>query len=97
MAMAIYFCGMYLLGGMFGPVVMGWVSDWSAHRAAAAEGASVLTDLHKAVGLHAAMYLIPILTTALVLVLFAASRTVKGDFERSKQARGPVIRGDPTA
>ena len=39
----------------------------------------------KAEGLHRAMYLIPWLGCALVLVLFAASRTVKRDYERLQQ------------
>ena len=82
MAMAIYFCAMYLLGGVLGPVATGGLSDHFARQAAAAEGVSDLTDWHKAVGLHQAMYIVPILTAALVVVLFAASRTVKGDYER---------------
>ena len=36
----------------------------------------------RASGLHQAMYLIPWVGCALVLVLFAASRTVKGDYEK---------------
>ena len=39
-------------------------------------------ELHKAIGLHDAMYLIPVLDVALVAVLFAAARTVKGDYQR---------------
>src|SRR5262249_28064878 len=78
-AMAIYFCAMYFLGAVFGPVGMGWASDYFARRAA---GDSAVTELHRAVGLHDAMYLIPVLDSLLVVVLFAASRTVKGDFLR---------------
>jgi MFS family permease len=81
-AMAIYFCAMYFLGAILGPVATGWLSDHLAHRAAAAEGSSAVTELHRAVALHDAMYLIPILNTALVVVLFAASRTVNGDYLR---------------
>src|SRR5213078_2059178 len=55
MAMAIYFCAMYFLGGIFGPVATGWVSDAFARRAAAADGSATVTELHKAVGLHDAM------------------------------------------
>jgi MFS family permease len=80
MAMAIYFCAMYFLGAVLGPVATGWVSDYCAKRAAAAEGASVVTEWHKAIGLHDAMYLIPILNAVLVVVLFIASRTVKRDY-----------------
>jgi hypothetical protein len=44
-----------------------------------------VTDDHKALGLHDAMYLIPVLDAALVVVLFAASRTVVGDYLRLQQ------------
>jgi MFS family permease len=82
MAMAIYFCAMYFLGAVFGPLATGWASDHFAQQAAEADGITLPTDLHKAVGLHDAMYLIPALGTVLVLVLFIASRTVKGDYQR---------------
>src|SRR5262249_35003479 len=82
MAMAIYFCAMYLLGAVLGPVATGWLSDHFAPRAASADGAAVATELHKAVGLHDAMYVIPVLNVALVAVLFAASRTVTRDYLR---------------
>jgi MFS family permease len=82
-AMALYFCAMYLLGGVLGPLATGWVSDALARRAAAADGADAVGEVHKAVGLHDAMYLIPVLSVALVAVLFAASRTVGRDTLRS--------------
>ena len=78
-AMAIYFCAMYCLGAVLGPVGTGWVSDLLARRAATADGAATVNEVHKAVGLHDAMYLIPALNAALVVVLFAASRTVTRD------------------
>jgi MFS family permease len=80
MAMAIYFCAMYLLGGVLGPVGTGWLSDHFAGRAAALDGAETLSEWHKAVGLNHAMYIIPILNAALVVVLFAAALTVKRDY-----------------
>ena len=76
-AMAIYFCGMYLLGAIFGPVGTGWVSDYLARRAAFADGSTTVSEVHKAVGLHGAMYLIPILDAALVVVLFLAARSLR--------------------
>jgi MFS family permease len=84
-AMAIYFCAMYFLGAILGPVATGWASDHLARRAAAADGAATVTELHKAVGLHDAMYLIPVLNAFLVVVLFAASQTVTGDYLRRKK------------
>ena len=83
-AMAIYFFAMYCLGGVLGPVATGWVSDHLARRAAAADGAETVTELHKAVGLHDAMYLVPALNAALVVVLFAASQTVTRDMQRPR-------------
>lgn len=79
-AMAVYFFCMYVFGAALGPAATGRISDFLARRAAHADPVS---DWHKAIGLHDAMYLIPILNVGLVLVLFAASRTVKGDYERT--------------
>ena len=87
-AMAIYFCAMYFLGALYGPVATGWISDYSARRTALADDSPTVTELHKAVGLHDAMYLIPILNAALVVVLFAASRTVKDDYLRLRARMG---------
>lgn len=83
-AMAIYFCAMYLLGAVLGPVATGWVSDYCARRAASADSSATVTELHKAIGLHDAMFLIPILDAALVVVLFCAARTVQRDYARGK-------------
>jgi MFS family permease len=84
-AMAIYFCAMYLLGAVLGPVATGWTSDYFARQAAAADGAPAVTEWHRAVGLHDAMYLVPALDACLVVVLFAASRTVKRDALRGNE------------
>ena len=88
--MAIYFCAMYLLGAVLGPVATGWTSDYFARQAAAADGAAVPTEWHRAVGLHDAMYLVPVLDAALVVVLFAASRTVTRDYMRARPQAGGV-------
>ncbi len=82
MAMAIYFFAMYTMGAVWGPVGTGWISDAFARHAAQADGSSVISDLHKALGLHNAMYVVPVLNVALVGVLYAASRTVQRDYER---------------
>jgi hypothetical protein len=74
MAMAIYFCAMYFLGAVLGPVGTGWLSDTFARRAA---GGGPVEEWHKAVGLHDAMYVIPALNVALVVVLIAAERAVR--------------------
>ena len=80
-AMAFYFFAMYVLGAAFGPLVTGMTSDFFTRKAAAAAGATILEPF-RGQGLHSAMYLIPVLSTLLMVVLFAASRTVAGDMEK---------------
>jgi MFS family permease len=81
-AVAIYFCAMYVLGASLGPVGMGMLSDHFAHRAMYQAGAPAMTEAFKAVGLHDAMYIIPVLAVLASLVLFAASRTVESDIRK---------------
>jgi MFS family permease len=84
-AMALYFFAMYVLGASLGPYGTGLASDLFTARAAAAAGVASPTqqalEPFRAEGLHAAMYLIPVLGALLTLVLFAASRTVSKDVE----------------
>ena len=81
-AVAIYFCGMYVLGASFGPVGTGMLSDHFAHQAMVAAGATTLTEAFKATGLHYAMYAIPALAVLASLVLFAAASTMEKDIRR---------------
>jgi predicted MFS family arabinose efflux permease len=81
-AVAVYFCAMYVLGASFGPLVLGMLSDHFALRAMRAAGAATMAESFKAVGLHSAMYLIPVLAVLASLVLFAASRTVVSDIRK---------------
>jgi MFS family permease len=78
-AMSIYFMAMYLCGASFGPVLTGRLSDLLARRAARMAGAATLTEAARATGLHQAMYVIPVLSLGLALVLYAGSRTVAQD------------------
>jgi len=68
---AIYFACSYLLGGAYGPSIVGRVSDHFAHDAMTAAGALSMSERFKAIGLHDAMYLVPISLglTALFLLL----------------------------
>ncbi len=79
-AMAVYFFVMYLFAAS-GPVLTGWLSKSLAARAAAADAAKTAGDWHTAVGLHEALYIVPLLAVLLVVVLFLASRTVQRDYE----------------
>ncbi|MCO8162307.1 MFS transporter [Pseudomonas sp. 21LCFQ010] len=81
-AMAVFFAGLYLLGGGLGPVVVGLLSDHFAQQAMLAAGAGEMTEVFKAVGLHGAMYLIPVaLLTTLIFLLLAT-----GSFGRDAEA-----------
>lgn len=84
-AMALYFFAMYLLGGCLGPLVTGMLSDHFATKAMVAADASVMTEQFKAIGLHSAMYAIPIICALLACVLLAASRTVSADVEKLRK------------
>ena len=78
-AMALYFFAMYLIGAALGPVGTGWLSDYFG-RQAAKEGFDKAAAA--AIGLHNAMYVIPVWTYLLVIVMLAASRTVTRDYRR---------------
>jgi predicted MFS family arabinose efflux permease len=90
-AVAVYFCAMYVLGASFGPLGLGMLSDHFAHRAMHDAGAGAMTEAFKAVGLHNAMYAIPVLALLASAVLFAASRTVAGDMRKQEQAQGASL------
>jgi len=90
MAVAIYFCAMYLLGASMGPYATGLLSDHFAHAAMVQAGATGMTEAFKAVGLHNAMYVIPILALLASAVLFAASRTVERDIRKQEQAHAAI-------
>jgi MFS family permease len=85
-AMALYFFVMYVLGGAFGTYVLGMLSDSFALRAMTSAGQSLVEGRipvgFRAVGLHQAMYVVPVLCLGLAAVLFAASRTVTGDMQK---------------
>ena len=81
-AVALYFAGMYVLGGAFGPVVVGGLSDALAQRAMTADGALELTDAYRAIGLHDAMYLIPVALAVTAVFVFLASRSFDADAAR---------------
>lgn len=88
-AMALYFCAMYLLGASLGPLGMGYISDYFTRQAAADAGVQAVTPEalapYSPAGLHAAMYVVPVLSILLTLVLAAAARTVTQDVDRLQQ------------
>jgi len=83
-AMAVFFAGLYLLGGGLGPVVVGLLSDYFSHSAMAAAGVEQMTEVFKADGLHDAMLLIPVALFMTLLFLLQASRSFARDAARMK-------------
>jgi len=69
-AMSMYFLAMYLCGGAFGPLILGTLSDHFARMAGGGEAG-------RAAGLHDAMYIIPLMSAALTVVLWAGDRTAR--------------------
>jgi len=96
-AVALYFAGMYLLGGAFGPVVVGGLSDALARSAMAAAGATEMTDAFRAVGLHDAMFLIPVSLLLTAVFVFLASRSFAADARRMQGRLAAGARGAPEA
>lgn len=90
-AMSVYFLVMYLGGASFGPILTGTLSDRLAHRAAAAAGSANITEAFKAIGLQQAMIVIPILSLALAVVLYAGSRTIVRDMARRDKAMAAAV------
>ncbi len=76
-SMAIYFLVMYLIGASWGTVIIGKLSDTFARHAARAAGAGQVTEAFKAIGLQQAMLVVPALSLALGLVLWAGSRSME--------------------
>ncbi len=86
-AMSVYFLAMYLCGASFGPLITGRLSDFLARRAALAGGPAMASEAYRAIGLHQAMYVIPVLSLALALVLYIGSRTIADDMLRRDEVR----------
>lgn len=84
-AMALFFAGLYLLGGGLGPLVVGWLSDRSAVAAMHAAGATEMTETFKAIGLHDAMLLIPVALFLTLLALLQAARCFRKDAMRMSE------------
>jgi MFS family permease len=82
-AMALYFFAMYMLGGAFGPLIVGALSDHYANAAMIEAGAGAMSEAFKAEGLHRALInSVPLVSGLLTLVLFAGARTITKDMKK---------------
>jgi len=90
-AMALFFAGLYLLGGGLGPVAVGVLSDHYSQAAMLAAGASEMNESFKAVGLHNAMFLIPVALFMTMLALVQASRCFVSDAAQMQRGMAEVV------
>lgn len=90
-AMALFFAGLYLLGGGLGPLAVGWLSDHYAQAAMHAAGASEMSEAFKAAGLHDAMVLIPVALFLTLLALLQASRCFQRDALRMREGLAGAV------
>lgn len=81
-AMAVYFACMYILGGAFGPIVVGALSDHFSQAAMLASGSAVMTEHFKAVGLHNALFVIPVALFFTAVFVYLSSRSFVQDTRR---------------
>jgi len=84
-AMSIYFAAQYLLGAAFGSLLVGGLSDMFTKKAMLAANATVLTDEFRGIGLHTAMYSVPVMLLVTGLMMWGASRTYLVDVEKVKR------------
>jgi MFS family permease len=89
-AMAIYFFVMYLIGGSFGPALIGRLSDFYSRRDARDTGLSTVTEAVRATGLHHAMYVLPMLSLLVAFVLFLAFRAAGQDVKSAAVVSMPT-------
>lgn len=90
-AMALFFAGLYLLGGGLGPVAVGVLSDHYSQAAMLAAGASEMNESFKAIGLHDAMYLIPVAFLMAMLALVQASCCFVSDAVRMQRGMAAAV------
>ncbi|MGY2284483.1 spinster family MFS transporter [Pseudomonas gingeri] len=93
-AIALYFACMYVLGGAFGPMLLGALSDHIAQQAMVAAGAMDIEPF-KAVGLYTAMFIVPVALLLTAVSLLCASRSYLSDVERLKQSLLPRVSPRP--
>ncbi|HEX8539062.1 MAG TPA: MFS transporter, partial [Cystobacter sp.] len=85
-AVALFFAGAYVLGGSLGQAVVGGLSDVFTLAAMREAGAGEVTESFKAMGLHSAMFLIPVMLLLTSLFIYLASRSFVADARRMREA-----------
>ena len=93
-AMALFFAGLYLLGGGLGPLAVGWLSDHYAKAAMVTAGATEMNETFKAIGLHDAMLLIPVALFCTLLALLRAARCFQRDAQSMRAGLEQAVPAD---
>ena len=83
-AMSVYFAAQYLLGAAFGTLIIGGLSDYFAQQALLAQNLSAMTEAIRGVGLHSAMFAVPVMLMLTGVTLLFAARTYLDDVEKVK-------------
>jgi MFS family permease len=89
--MAMYFLVMYLSGASWGTVIIGKMSDHFALQAAHLAGLQKINEAARGIGLQQALMAIPVLSALLALVLWAGSKAIGKDIERSREATKSAV------
>ncbi len=85
-AMALFLAGLYLLGGGLGPVMVGGLSDYFAQQAMLAAGATDISEAFRAIGLHSALYLVPVAMALTGVFLLIAMSSFRLDAQKMAQS-----------
>ncbi|HBS04034.1 MAG TPA: MFS transporter [Leptospiraceae bacterium] len=86
-AMALYFAAMYLLGAAVGPVIVGWISDTIALKHFEGPGSTGSMEFSRGIGLHDALFTVPITVLATALFMFLAMRYFVSDARAMREGR----------
>lgn len=86
-AMALYFAAMYLLGAAVGPVIVGWISDTIALNHFEGPTSTGSMEFSKGIGLHHAMYSVPLTILATALFMFLAMKHFVGDSRAMREGK----------
>jgi MFS family permease len=86
-AVGLYFACMYLLGGAFGPLILGALSDGLAHRAMLAAGSAEMTETFKAIGLYNGMFVVPVVLLLTAFSILFATRNYLADAQRMREGK----------
>ena len=78
--MGVFLAALSVPGGVFGPILVGFLSDHLSRLAMKGAGATEMTNQFRALGLHDAMLVIPVALAVTAVAIFMAARAQRRDF-----------------